>query len=348
MEYCLGDGDGTAAVWTADPNLDLNGDGEFDAIGLDFDGDGLLDDALADLDGDGLADHAVLDLDDDGHAEASFTDDGSGTWALSVDSKGRGGEVRWFGLDGAETVGGPMVDFDGDGAADDRLLDADRTAWPTGRSSAIRPTSTPTATGSWDVRLADSDGDGAADLPPSCSGLAAASTRAFGALLFVHRPAPMGLFSSFIARPQAGPRTPARSSATSCASAPLGRHVEFRPRPALRHQHAEVLGRTGDALGGVGGTPRPGRSVGREQFDEERLGGRGQPVTANAKSLVRTPMWAIDLSRAVAGRVTPSASATSRPCAQVSIRRAVAIDAALIGGPNHGSLRPSATRSSSS
>ena len=59
-------------------------------------------------------------------------------------------------------------------------------------------------------------------------------------------------------------------------------------------------------------------------------------------------MWAIERSRAVAGRFTPSASATSRPCAHVSISRAVAIDAALIGGPNHGSLRPSATASNSS
>jgi hypothetical protein len=68
----------------------------------------------------------------------------------------------------------------------------------------------------------------------------------------------------------------------------------------------------------------------------------------NAKSRVRTPMCAIERSRAVAGRFTPSASATSRPWAQVSISRAVAIEAALIGGPNHGSLRPSATASSSS
>ena len=68
----------------------------------------------------------------------------------------------------------------------------------------------------------------------------------------------------------------------------------------------------------------------------------------NAKSRVRTPMCAIDRNRAVAGRFTPSVSATSRPCAHVSISRAVAIDAALIGGPNHGSLRPSATASSSS
>ena len=59
-------------------------------------------------------------------------------------------------------------------------------------------------------------------------------------------------------------------------------------------------------------------------------------------------MWAIERNRAVAGRFAPRVSATSRPCAQVSIIRAVAIDAALIGGPNQGSLRPSGTVSSAS
>lgn len=45
-------------------------------------------------------------------------------------------------------------------------------------------------------------------------------------------------------------------------------------------------------------------------------------------------------SRAVGSRATPSASATSCPCAQVSISRAVAIEATLIGGPYQGSLAP--------
>ena len=47
MEYCLGDTDGSATMWTADPNTDADGDGSIDAVGLDFDGDGLLDDAMA-------------------------------------------------------------------------------------------------------------------------------------------------------------------------------------------------------------------------------------------------------------------------------------------------------------
>ena len=62
MEYCLGDGDGSATIWTAAPDIDLNGDGAFDAVGLDYDGDGLLDDAMADLDADGVADHLVRDF----------------------------------------------------------------------------------------------------------------------------------------------------------------------------------------------------------------------------------------------------------------------------------------------
>ena len=46
MDYCLGDPDGSATMWTAQPDVDVNGDGVFDAVGLDFDGDGALDDAL--------------------------------------------------------------------------------------------------------------------------------------------------------------------------------------------------------------------------------------------------------------------------------------------------------------
>lgn len=153
MEYCLGE-DGSAAIYTAAPDTDLDGDGQLDAVGLDFDGDGQSDDAMADLDDDGWADHAVLD------GERYFTDDGSGMWAVSVD---RAGQVRWFGLDGVENFGGPAVDFDGDGQVDDRLLDVD------GDGRADRVLSAELAyvdtdgDGRWDVKLADTDGDGAAD-----------------------------------------------------------------------------------------------------------------------------------------------------------------------------------------
>ncbi|MFZ0902414.1 MAG: pullulanase, partial [Mycobacterium sp.] len=134
MEYCLGAGDGTATIWDRGPDIDLDGDGRLDAVSLDFDGDGLADDALADFDGDGIADHAVLDLDNDGTAESYFTDDGSGTWAVAVSPPRAGqpaqgktavGQLRWLGLDGVEHTGGPLVDFDGDGQVDDRVLDSD-------------------------------------------------------------------------------------------------------------------------------------------------------------------------------------------------------------------------------
>ena len=59
MEYCLGDPDGSATMWTVDADTDLDGDGGLDAVRLDVDDDGLIDDVMADLDGDGMADHAV-------------------------------------------------------------------------------------------------------------------------------------------------------------------------------------------------------------------------------------------------------------------------------------------------
>ena len=157
MEYCLGDADGSATMWTAEPDIDLDGDGSLDAVGLDFDGDGLLDDAMADLDADGLADQMVRD-----HASeaAFFTDDGTGTWAVAVD---RAGQLRWFGLDGVEHTAGLVVDVDADGQNDDRLTDTD------GDGLADRALSGDVAyvdtdgDGRWDVKLADSDGDGKAD-----------------------------------------------------------------------------------------------------------------------------------------------------------------------------------------
>lgn len=155
MDYCLGDGDGSATIWTAAPEVDTDGDGVLDAVGLDFDGDGLLDDAMADLDGDGLADHLVRDHDGDA---AYFTDDGTGTWAVAVD---RG--LRWFGLDGTERFGGPVVDVDADGQVDDRLVDADGDGIAdraVGEAEAYVDTD---GDGRWDVKLRDADGDGKAD-----------------------------------------------------------------------------------------------------------------------------------------------------------------------------------------
>lgn len=160
MEYCLGDPDGSATMWTAEPDLDTDADGVLDAVGLDLDGDGRLDDALADHDGDGLAEIAARDLDDDDVTEAYFSDDGSGTWMLGVD---RSGQVRWYGLDGVEHTGGPAVDFDADGQVDDQVVDSD------GNGLADRVWSGDTAhvdtdgDGRWDVTLTDADGDGRAD-----------------------------------------------------------------------------------------------------------------------------------------------------------------------------------------
>ena len=173
MEYCLSAGDGAATMWDRGPDLDLDGDGRLDAVGLDFDGDGLADDALADLDGDGIADHAVLDV--DGSAERYFTDDGSGTWSVAADPPARAARpasgLRWFGLDGAEHTGSPLAEFGPDlgaeGRAEVRLLDSDGNgladrAITSGENGVTGYVDTD-GDGRWDVKLTDTDGDGAAD-----------------------------------------------------------------------------------------------------------------------------------------------------------------------------------------
>jgi hypothetical protein len=166
MDYCLDAGDGTASIWTGEPGIDVDGDGELDGVRLDFDADGAFDDALADFDGDGLADHAALDLDDDGTPEARFLDDGSGSWTLAEGSPSR--SLRWFGLDGVERGTGDVFDVDSDGSID-RLLDLDRDG--VAERALVAGLDGRFATGyvdidgdgRWDIALTDTDGDGAAD-----------------------------------------------------------------------------------------------------------------------------------------------------------------------------------------
>lgn len=158
MDYCLGDPDGSATMWSVDADTDLDGDGVFDGVGYDVDGDGLIDDVFADLDGDGVADHAVFDLDDDGAPEAYFTDDGTGTWTVGA------GGLRWFGLDGVEQQAeAATVDLDGDGDAAERLVDADRDGLADRAFGGATAWVDTDGDGRWDVRLSDSDGDGSAD-----------------------------------------------------------------------------------------------------------------------------------------------------------------------------------------
>jgi hypothetical protein len=166
MEYCLSAGDGAATMWDRGPDLDLDGDGRLDAVGLDLDGDGLADDALADLDGDGIADHAVLDV--DGSGELHFTDDGTGTWAIAAERPPRTASgLRWFGLDGVEHTGKPLTEFDAESRAEVRLLDSDGNgladrAVMSGADGVTGYVDTD-GDGRWDVMLTDTDGDGAAD-----------------------------------------------------------------------------------------------------------------------------------------------------------------------------------------
>ena len=53
-------------------DLDLNGDGEADAVALDTTGDGQADTILADTTGDGQVDTALVDLDGDGSFDVAI------------------------------------------------------------------------------------------------------------------------------------------------------------------------------------------------------------------------------------------------------------------------------------
>jgi hypothetical protein len=169
MEYCLSAGDGAANMWDRGPDLDLDGDGRLDAVGLDFDGDGLADDALADLDGDGIAEHAVLDVGDvSGTGERYFTDDGTGTWAIAAERPPRPPTgLRWFGLDGVEHTGKSLADFGTEGRDEVRLLDSDGNGLAdraiTADGGGVTAYVDTDGDGRWDVKLTDTDGDGAAD-----------------------------------------------------------------------------------------------------------------------------------------------------------------------------------------
>ncbi|HOB49053.1 MAG TPA: pullulanase [Mycobacterium sp.] len=176
MDYCLDAGDGTASIWTSDPDVDLDGDGALDAVRLDLDGDGLFDDALGDLDADGEADHAALGL--DAADRTLYTDDGTGAWAVAGGLPPR--PLRWFDLDGVEHSGDLAADVD---RADDRdvdgdgrgevLFDVDRDgladrALRAGEDGSVAgyPVQGYVDTdgdGRWDLLLRDADGDGAAD-----------------------------------------------------------------------------------------------------------------------------------------------------------------------------------------
>ncbi len=163
MDYCLDAGDGTASIWTSAPDVDLDGDGELDAVRMDLDGDGLFDDVLGDSDGNGSADHAALGLDESDRA--FYTDDGTGTWALAGGLPPR--PLRWFTLDGVEHGGGDPVDVDG-GGGDTELFDVDRDgladrALLSGGDGRVQGYVDTDGDGRWDVLLRDADGDGVAD-----------------------------------------------------------------------------------------------------------------------------------------------------------------------------------------
>lgn len=125
IEYAFGTGDGEMSSWRSPADLDLDGDGVFDAVALDFDGDGFADDAMWDSDGDAHADRSVLDLDDDGVPEARFADGGRGLWERADISDEPASDEPEPDEPESSVGSESRIDSDGDGVADTVLVDTD-------------------------------------------------------------------------------------------------------------------------------------------------------------------------------------------------------------------------------
>jgi hypothetical protein len=180
IEYVFGTGDGVTTAWVSPPDIDLSGDGTFDAVALDFDGDGRRDDAMWDSDADGIADVVALDRDDDGRGDEFYRDDGSGVWGekaprpadlassppepevmpapgrVADPAPHREGEPP----DDTDAVVVRSGDLDGDGTADIELVGTRRAGIPV----ADRLYVDADGDGRFDRVLVDSDGDGRADV----------------------------------------------------------------------------------------------------------------------------------------------------------------------------------------
>ncbi|RVW02038.1 hypothetical protein EGT50_11455 [Rhodococcus xishaensis] len=163
LEYWFGTGDGELSTWTSAADLDLDGDGVFDAVRLDFDGDGLFDDAMWDVDGDSVVDRAVLDA---GQSTARYFADPvrNGVWAQEV-SRERASPPAAPSPSEWRTV-----DYDGDGESDDAVADFDGDGTPDvvltstrdgGRYDTVLVAEEDP--GRLTVRLGDTDADGRLD-----------------------------------------------------------------------------------------------------------------------------------------------------------------------------------------
>ncbi len=182
LEYSFGTGTGTASVWSSTADLDLGERAGPDAVALDFDGDGRVDDAMWDSNHDGVADMSALDTDNDGSIDDFYTDPSHfGVWDHQVGDTvhaARGeSRIEWTDRAGtnqtvrADNPGIVSVDYDGDGSADDGVLDSDndshadavligRMAFGTNHN---QPFEAMLIRGQPDISLVDSDADGALD-----------------------------------------------------------------------------------------------------------------------------------------------------------------------------------------
>ena len=127
-----------------------------------------------------------------------------------------------------------------------------------------------------------------------------------------------------------------------CAGRPGRRPARGRPVAALRDQQAEVERRPGDGVARRSPTPRATRPARSGSPARRRPAAARRARRRRSRGCARRGGRRA-CSRAVGVRATPSPSATSWPCAQYSISRAVANDVGLIGGPYQGTFVPGAS-----
>lgn len=162
IDYFFGTGTGPVTHWHSPPDVDIDGDGTFDAVALDFDGDGRVDDAMWDSDGDGSADTVALDLSDDASPDSFYTDSGRGLW--EVPGRGPGVDDPPARRPPADSV---AYDLDGNGRDDARATGVHRAG---GALAAGRVYLDTDGDGTYDYVLIDRDGDGVADRGEPASG----------------------------------------------------------------------------------------------------------------------------------------------------------------------------------
>ena len=109
--------------------------------------------------------------------------------------------------------------------------------------------------------------------------------------------------------------------------------------PALSNGENEVLGGAAHPIDGLVGAPCPLVAVGCSKLDANGIIGDIKAIDRVGEGERRYSQVGDPVQAGTSRMGYPQCVVDTCPCAQVSIRRAVAEEATLMSGPNHGILR---------